>query len=449
MTDTTNNEDEDLEDVRVVNGPILLLIWEQFVYKDGHQNTDKATAEDVVMRWSHAASLQARDSPWRIDQQTMEECVMHLAAHLCDSETRSMGMERWLHALLCSCAGLRARRAGIRLQALFRLNVAQSHSLLVELEKATGGRDGHQRISKLMMICCKYMLQNSLVIEAFLPYSLDAKLLSKMCLQAFGFVGNELATYPQVLGICFGRIPVPVVLHLYDLSKGMAQSVGNVEGIWHTGVVVFELEYFYNGRVVHDTPNASDFGKASKALDMGWTLYKQEELHDYVCDNLTPLFTLDSYDTLSNNCNHFTDKVLLFLVGRSLQKDILQQEDKILAMPGMKMLLPAFKIMVRGLYGDGGKRGTTVAASSNDTAASGDVRQLSTDDLAALQFTEIEGMTQIAEHSPSSRGKSKWAGQRVRVPVNVADAGAEASLVEEAVEDDIWSEASIGSMASI
>mmetsp|Transcript_86403 Transcript_86403/g.135199 ORF Transcript_86403/g.135199 Transcript_86403/m.135199 type:complete len:442 (-) Transcript_86403:122-1447(-) len=440
----TAPDEEDLEDVQVVNGPILLHIWEQFLFKDGRRYSDKVSPEDIILRWSHAASLQVHNSRWRIGVDTIEECVSHLAAHLCETPTSSIGMERWLHALLCSCAGLRARKAGMRLQALLRLNLARSHGLQMELEAATGGRDAHRKIADLLKICCKHMLQNPLVTEAFLPYALDGKLFTRLCLQAFGFVGDEPATYPQVLGICFGRVQAPVVLHFYDLSKGMAQSVANVEGIWHTGVVVFQSEYFYNGRVVSDTPNASDFGKANKAKDFGWTLYKQEEFHDYVCDNLTPAFTLNSYDTFSNNCNHFTNKVLEFLLGRPLQKEILHQQDQLLEVPGMRMLLPAFRIMIRGLYGDGGTRGTTVAASSSQsTEASGGSLQLSAEDMALLRFTDIDGLARIEEHSPSSQSKSKWSGQRVRVPLSITDAGGDVSSVD---DDEIWSEASMASI---
>ena len=49
-----------------------------------------------------------------------------------------------------------------------------------------------------------------------------------------------------------------VVLHYYDLSQGIAaqmsqQLVGKYfEGIWHTGIVVYNKEYYYGGGISYD-----------------------------------------------------------------------------------------------------------------------------------------------------------------------------------------------------
>jgi len=51
-----------------------------------------------------------------------------------------------------------------------------------------------------------------------------------------------------------------VVILLYDISNGMARSLSPmflgklIEGIWHTGLVVYGNEYYYGGGVCVGTP---------------------------------------------------------------------------------------------------------------------------------------------------------------------------------------------------
>ena len=52
----------------------------------------------------------------------------------------------------------------------------------------------------------------------------------------------------------------PVSLHVYDLSGGMAKSMSKqlvgkqIDGIWHTGIVVYGKEYYYGGGISYDNP---------------------------------------------------------------------------------------------------------------------------------------------------------------------------------------------------
>ena len=59
----------------------------------------------------------------------------------------------------------------------------------------------------------------------------------------------------------------PVSLHVYDLSGGMAKAMSQqlvgkqIDGIWHTGIVVYGKEYYYGGGISYDAPAATPFGK--------------------------------------------------------------------------------------------------------------------------------------------------------------------------------------------
>ncbi len=59
----------------------------------------------------------------------------------------------------------------------------------------------------------------------------------------------------------------PVQLHVYDLSNGMAaqfsrQLIGkHIEGVWHTGIVVYNKEYYFGGGISYDDPGRTPFGK--------------------------------------------------------------------------------------------------------------------------------------------------------------------------------------------
>ena len=51
-----------------------------------------------------------------------------------------------------------------------------------------------------------------------------------------------------------------VQLYVYDISQGLTKQFGPtllgipIEGIWHTGVVVYGQEYFYGGGISYDFP---------------------------------------------------------------------------------------------------------------------------------------------------------------------------------------------------
>ncbi|EEQ99109.1 conserved hypothetical protein, partial [Perkinsus marinus ATCC 50983] len=94
---------------------------------------------------------------------------------------------------------------------------------------------------------------------------------------------------------------IKVQAHLYDLSQGMARQMSpmilgkQIEGIWHTGVVVFGLEYYYGGGICVSPPPAVP-GMPYRTIDLDVI----EEVFRY---------TTETYSLLTNNCNNFADDI--------------------------------------------------------------------------------------------------------------------------------------------
>ena len=114
-----------------------------------------------------------------------------------------------------------------------------------------------------------------------------------------------------------------VVLHLYDLSHGLAaqlslQLIGtHVEAVFHTGVVVFGSEIYFGGGIQRSQPGRSQYGVPMRRLSLGRTHLTEDALRDYLAAASAAQFGPDKYHILENNCNHFSEALCDFLLGRS------------------------------------------------------------------------------------------------------------------------------------
>lgn len=143
-----------------------------------------------------------------------------------------------------------------------------------------------------------------------------------------------------------------VKLYMYDLSKGLAQmllpmlgswwskDIEDFDGVWHTSVVVFGQEYYFNGDLVHVRPGDSAWGEPTKVVSIGYTPCSRKALHQFVVSQMRPLFNRSSYDALNNNCNHFCECLTMYLCDRHIPGDILQQPKKLAELPGLQLLRP-------------------------------------------------------------------------------------------------------------
>jgi hypothetical protein len=101
-----------------------------------------------------------------------------------------------------------------------------------------------------------------------------------------------------------------------------------LDGIWHTSVVVHEKEYWFGGSVFESDPGATPFGAPTKITDMPeQTMRTKADLINYLAKFLAHDFTHDSYDVLTHNCNHFSDAAVMFLLNMHIPQEVLTQSD--------------------------------------------------------------------------------------------------------------------------
>ncbi|KAK2169810.1 hypothetical protein NP493_1174g00015 [Ridgeia piscesae] len=107
----------------------------------------------------------------------------------------------------------------------------------------------------------------------------------------FFLTGNNLPSYITFLP---EEIPkrtkiFPVRLYIYDLSQGiielLPQSIrgANLTGIWHTGVVVYRLEFFFSSAGIKICqPSGTILGDPHKTADLGETFVPFEKFMTYL-----------------------------------------------------------------------------------------------------------------------------------------------------------------------
>ena len=144
-----------------------------------------------------------------------------------------------------------------------------------------------------------------------------------------------------------------VMLYQYDLTQGLAKSLSRsfigkqIEGVWHTAVCVYGKEYFYGGGICIGEPKKTPYGYPVKEIEFGYTNKTMEEFQSYI-KSINSQFTMNTYDILNHNCNHFTDAALYYLCGKHLPNSILKQHEEILNTPLGQMVRPMLENMSRG-----------------------------------------------------------------------------------------------------
>eukprot|EP00871_Galdieria_phlegrea_P000421 jgi/Galph1/137/GphlegSOOS_G4767.1 len=136
-----------------------------------------------------------------------------------------------------------------------------------------------------------------------------------------------------------------VTLHVYDLSQGLAKQWSQallgtrIEGIWHTGIVVFAKEFFFGGGICVEKPGQTPYGSPLKTVELGYTSKTLADFENFL-SSIRHKYSFEKYDLLKNNCNHFTNECSWFLVKRGIPEDILNLPETALDTPLGSMLKP-------------------------------------------------------------------------------------------------------------
>ncbi|KAK7338919.1 hypothetical protein VNO77_19553 [Canavalia gladiata] len=136
-----------------------------------------------------------------------------------------------------------------------------------------------------------------------------------------------------------------VILNVYDLSQGLARQLSMsflgkaIEGIWHTGIVVYGNEYYFGGGIQHDRAGSTPYGTPLRVVELGVTHVPKDVFEMYLQD-ISPRYTPESYSLLTHNCNNFSNEVAQFLVSTTIPEYILQLPNEVMSSPMGALILP-------------------------------------------------------------------------------------------------------------
>mmetsp|Transcript_92493 Transcript_92493/g.261606 ORF Transcript_92493/g.261606 Transcript_92493/m.261606 type:complete len:477 (+) Transcript_92493:117-1547(+) len=158
--------------------------------------------------------------------------------------------------------------------------------------------------------------------------------------------GDGMVDLWEVMSYMLGRKKTPVEVLLYDVSKGFAQKwskvlMGKTVQACHTGVLVYNSEYWCGGSIFRSEPpctkafgeplahyskseplEASEVRPELPVIKMGYTFVTHDEFVSWLAEKMVPLYDRARYDILTHSCNHFTNEVVTFLTGQPLPKRI-------------------------------------------------------------------------------------------------------------------------------
>lgn len=136
-----------------------------------------------------------------------------------------------------------------------------------------------------------------------------------------------------------------VILNVYDLSQGLARQLSTtflgkaIEGIWHTGIVVYDHEYYFGGGIQCDPAGKTPYGTPLRVVDLGETHVPKDVFEMYL-QEIGPRYTAEKYSLLKHNCNNFSSEVAQFLVGTTIPDYILNLPNEVMSSPMGALILP-------------------------------------------------------------------------------------------------------------
>ncbi|KAK7113806.1 desumoylating isopeptidase 1-like [Littorina saxatilis] len=140
----------------------------------------------------------------------------------------------------------------------------------------------------------------------------------------------------------------PVKVYIYDLSKGLARSLSQgflgrqIDGIWHTGIVVYGEEYFFGGSTGIECcrPGGTILGQPDQMIEVGKTEIPKDLFMEYLRELSSSTYKPDKYHLLDHNCNTFSNEAAEFLTGKGIPSHITSLPADVLSTPFGAMIRP-------------------------------------------------------------------------------------------------------------
>ncbi|KAI0214738.1 Desumoylating isopeptidase 1 [Lamellibrachia satsuma] len=168
----------------------------------------------------------------------------------------------------------------------------------------------------------------------------------------------------------------PVRLYVYDLSQGLVEKLPssllgeNLGGLWHTGIVVYRLEFFYSSEGIKICqPSGTILGDPHKTADLGETLVPFEKYMAHLQKLSNTTFRPKDYELIKHNCNTFTDTMARYLTGQNIPSYITENANELRTSPLVtqmeKIMSPGSAINEPMLFNLGVFLRDTIAAVEN------------------------------------------------------------------------------------
>ncbi|XP_069508871.1 desumoylating isopeptidase 1 isoform X1 [Ambystoma mexicanum] len=126
-----------------------------------------------------------------------------------------------------------------------------------------------------------------------------------------------------------------------EKRPGSSASRKQLEGIWHSGIVVYEEEFFYgSGGITSCLPGGTLLGPPDSVVDLGSTEVTVDLFMEYLASLGDSMFCSSSYNLFDHNCNTFSNEVAQFLTGKKIPSYITDLPSEILSTPFGQALRP-------------------------------------------------------------------------------------------------------------
>lgn len=179
--------------------------------------------------------------------------------------------------------------------------------------------------------------------------------------------------YYELVGHALGCSKSVVEVALYDLSKGIAKWVPSsllggrsIEAVWHSGVRCFGKEFWFGGMILESEHADVPFGSPVRILRLGTTLRSHEDLVKFLKEDVHVHYNPKSYDVLKRNCNHFSNELAQFLLGRQLPEEVLLQPEWVKNTLLLNTLRPILNRWLGGFGGPAAPRAPHAASRIDD-----------------------------------------------------------------------------------